>query len=107
MIEETIRKIEAKLQESDVKGESKAELIQLLGQLKSEMKNVESAEGAQSVVGFTELSMHEATRREKHPELLELSLKGLSRSVEEFENTHPRLVEAVNRICTTLAGMGI
>jgi hypothetical protein len=38
---------------------------------------------------------------------MELSLKGLSSSVEGFEKSHPQLVQVVNRICTTLSNLGI
>ncbi|MFN7141389.1 MAG: DUF4404 family protein, partial [Limisphaerales bacterium] len=106
---ETIQKIEAKLSSNSVKPENRQELIELLGKLKDEINTLArtNAEGAETVAGFTEVSAHEATRAQKNPELMELSLKGLSRSVEEFEQSHPRLVELVNRFCTTLSNMGI
>ena len=47
------------------------------------------------------------TRAEKNPQLLELSLQGLSASVTELEKSHPKLVEIVNAICTTLSNLGI
>ena len=65
------------------------------------------AEDAQSIIGFTEVSIHEAIREEKHPQLLKLSLKGLSTSVKRFENSHPKLVRIVNSICNTLSNIGI
>jgi len=43
----------------------------------------------------------------RNPELVRLSITGLSRSVEGFEKTHPKLVQAVNSICTTLSNLGI
>ena len=110
MIEDTIRKIESKLKTNEtIKPESKSELIALLAQLQSEIDSLEStnAECAQTVAGFTEVSTHEATRTQKNPQLLELSLEGLRHSVEDFEDTHPQLVGVVNRISTVLANMGI
>lgn len=110
MIEETIDKIESKLANNDaIKTENKAELLQLLRQLKLEIGSLSAsdAERAQTVAGFTEISTHEATRTQKNPELLELSLKGLTRSAEEFEDSHPQLVALVNRISTMLSNMGI
>ena len=110
MIQDTIQKIESKLKTSDaIKPENKSELIGLLAQLRLEIDGLArtNAEGAQTVAGFTEISTHEATRIQKNPQLLELSLQGLSRSVEEFEDTHPQLVGVVNRISTVLANMGI
>jgi hypothetical protein len=46
-------------------------------------------------------------REEKNPQLLKLPLKGLSTSVQRFENSHPKLVGIVNSICNTLSNIGI
>ncbi len=110
MIEDTIGKIEAKIQGSDaIKEERRTELLQLLGTLKSEVAELSKTHGeqAQSIAGFTELSTHEATRAQQNPDLLELSLKGLSSSVSGFEQSHPRLVQIVNAISNTLSNLGI
>ena len=64
-------------------------------------------EEAQSIAGFTQVSAHEATRDEPNPALLKHSLDGLAASVEGFEQSNPRLVDIVNRICTTLSNLGI
>ena len=110
MIQDTIQKIEAKLKNNaSIQPENRAELIELLGKLRDEINGLAQtdSEGAQTIAGFTEVSAHEATRVQRNPELVELSLKGLSRSVDDFEKSHPRLVEVVNRFCTTLSNMGI
>jgi hypothetical protein len=110
MIEDTVGKIEAKIQGADtIKDERKRELLELLGTLKSEVAKLSKthSEQAQSIAGFTELSAHEATRSEQNPELLELSLKGLTSSAEGFEKSHPRLVQIVNAISNTLSNLGI
>ena len=110
MIEDTVSKIEAKIQNSEsIKDEKKRELLQLLGTLKSEVATLSKTHGdeAESIAGFTEISTHEATRAEQNPELLELSLKGLSSSVEGFEKSHPQLVQIVNTISNMLSNLGI
>ena len=110
MIKETIGSIEAKIKSADaINDEKKRELLQLLGTLKSEVATLSRTddEQAQSIAGFTEISAHEAIRSKQNPELLELSLKGLSSSVEGFENSHPRLVQIVNSISQTLSNLGI
>ena len=110
MIEDTVSKIEAKIRAADaIKDERKRELLELLGTLKSEVAELSETHGeqAQSIAGFTEVSAHEATRSEQNPELLSLSLKGLSSSVEGFEKSHPRLVQIVNAISNTLSNLGI
>lgn len=110
MLNDTISKIETKLQNSNsLKGEQRAELLNLVSTLKGEIASLSRThdEQAQSIAGFAELSTHEATREEKNPELLRLSVQGLSSSVEGFEKSHPQLVGLVNRIATTLSNMGI
>ncbi len=110
MIQETISKIEAQIQNSGaVKPEGKAELLHLLATLKAEMAEIAQTHGdqAQSIAGFTAVSTHEATRDEPNPQLLKLSLEGLSGSVRGFEESHPRLVQIVNAISTTLSNLGI
>src|SRR5690348_17367994 len=94
MIEDTITKIEARIQNADtIKDDRRAELLQLLGTLKSEVAELSKTHGeqAESIAGFAELSTHEATRTEQNPRLLKLSLEGLSSSVNELEKSHPRL----------------
>ncbi|HET7624962.1 MAG TPA: DUF4404 family protein [Verrucomicrobiae bacterium] len=110
MIEDTVGKIEAKIRGSEnISDERKRELLQLLGTLKSEITNLSKTNGeqAESIAGFTERSAHEAMRSKQNPELLDLSLKGLSSSVGGFEKSHPQLVEIVNTISTTLSNLGI
>jgi len=110
MIEDTIGKIEARIQGAEaVKEERRQELLQLLATLKSEVADLSKTheEQAQSIAGFTEISTHEAIRMEQNPELLKLSLEGLGSSVRELEESHPRLVQIVNAISSTLSNLGI
>src|SRR5215469_15627193 len=110
MIEETIGKIESRLQAADsIPEERRNELLQLLGTLKSEVAALSKTHGeqAESIAGFAELSTHEATRSEQNPQLLNLSLKGLNSSVQELEQSHPHLVQIVNAISNTLSNLGI
>jgi len=110
MIEDTLSKIEARIQNAEaIKDDRKQELLQLLATLKSEMGKLSETHGeqAESIAGFTDLSAHEATRIEQNPQLLKLSLDGLSSSVEGFEESHPQLVQIVNAISSTLSNLGI
>ena len=110
MIDDTISKIEAKLKDTGaISEESKRELSGLLATLKGEITQLAKthAEQAQSIAGFTQTSTHEAIREERNPELLKLSLEGLATSVDGFENSHPSLVQIVNRICKMLSDLGI
>ena len=110
MIDDTIAKIEARIRKANsVPEENKAELLSLFSTFKSEVAQLAQTheEQAQSITGYSEVSAHEATREQKHPELLKHSLDGLSTSVTGFEESHPELVQIVNRICTTLSNLGI
>ncbi|HTL54349.1 MAG TPA: DUF4404 family protein [Candidatus Limnocylindrales bacterium] len=110
MIEDTIGKIEARIQNAEtIKDDRRRELLQLLSTLKSEVAELSKTHGeqAESIAGFAEVSAHEATRSEQNPQLLNLSLKGLNSSVEELERSHPHLVRIVNAISNTLSNLGI
>ena len=110
MIEDTLKKIDARVRAADsIPGDRKVELLELLSTLHSEVAALAKTHGehAESIASFTELSAREATRTPRNPRLLELSLAGLSSSVEEFEQSHPRLVEIANAISNALASLGI
>jgi hypothetical protein len=110
MIDDTLAKIEARLKSTEaIPAEKRRELQQLLATLKAEVGKLSRthAEQAQSIAGFTEVSAHEATRAPQNPQLLKLSLNGLTSSVEEFEKSHPKLVQIVSAISNTLANLGI
>ncbi len=110
MIHDTIEQLKATLQRSAaLKEENKTELLQLLERLNQEVAELAKtdAEQARSIAGFAAVSAHEATRAEADPRLRELSLQGLSQSVARFEETHPRLVQAVNSVCNALSNLGI
>lgn len=110
MTEDTLEKIEAQIRASEsLSEERRQELLGLLGTLRSEIFEFSRThnEEAKSITGFTEASAHEATRTERNPELLQLSLKNLKSSVEGFERTHPQLVQIVNSISNTLSNLGI
>ena len=110
MIENTISEIEAKIRSTEsVSEDHKRELLGLLGTLKSEVGTLAKTHGEQadSIANFAKLSTHEATRTAPDPQLSELSNQGLLSSVSGFEQSHPKLVQIVNSISSTLANLGI
>jgi hypothetical protein len=110
MIEDTLAKIEARLNSAEaIKDDKRAELRELLARLRTEVAALSKTHGeqAESIAGFTELSTREATREQQNPKLLNLSLAGLNSSVQEFEKTHPKLVQVVNSISQMLSNVGI
>ena len=71
MIHDTLSKIESRIGQSGVKDDAKAELLTLLGTLKSEVAELSKTHGeaAQSIAGFTQVSAHEARSEEHTSEL--------------------------------------
>jgi hypothetical protein len=110
MLKTTITNIESKIKRNaSIKNREKTELLKLLSGLKNEISEFSKIdnEQAESITGFAQTSAHEATRKDKNEDLLDLSLKGLTSSVSELESSHPKLVEIVNRISQMLSNMGI
>ena len=110
MIQDRLDKIEESLKQSKtVKESDKVELLTMLNALRTEIADLSltNHEHAESIVRFAELSTHEATRGEKSPALFDLSIKGLTSSVQGFEISHPRLVGVINAFCNYLTDMGI
>jgi hypothetical protein len=109
MVDETLARLEAETRQASVPPEEKAELLRLIAMLRAEIGQLANthADQAKSIAGFAQVSAYEATRPEQRPELVKLSLAGLEKSVEEFKATHPRLVEIVGGLSTTLSNMGL
>jgi hypothetical protein len=104
--------IERTLQAADeLADDLREQLLEKFEELKTELDADQSAdfdpESLSSLLGFTQLSAHEALRPQQDPELLKLALKGVERNLRKFEANHPRLVSLVNSFCITLSNMGI
>ena len=107
---DSLTRLESKIQEAtDLSLQHKIELLNLLADLKQELADLSttSAEHAQSIRSFTDISAHEATRQAKNQQLLRIAVEGLSTSVEELEASHPKLVATVNKLCNLLSSLGI
>jgi hypothetical protein len=109
-MKDTISQIEDRIRSAGaLKDDNRAELLDLLGQLKSQIGALSKTneEQAQSIAGFAGVSAHEATREERNAKSLKHSILGLESSVHNLEQSHPQLVGVVNRIATMLSNMGI
>jgi Mg2+ and Co2+ transporter CorA len=110
MIDKTISEIEAKIGGAEsANPERRRELLELLGTLRTEVAALSrtNSEQADSIAGFAQLSAHEAMRSKQNPELRAISLHGLRSSVEDLEQSHPRLTNIVNRISKMFSDWGI
>ena len=95
MIEETIRQIEERLRASEnIAPGTRAELMDLLAKLRAEAAGLPPAEEPGAATPAEAESMQD-------------SVDQLRRSVEEFEDSHPRLVQLANHVANTLSGLGI
>ena len=110
MIETRIAAIEATIERTpNISSERKAELLQLVAELKSEVARLAEThhDEAWSISGFADASAHEVARSEKKPQLADTALQGLRQSIEGLEESHPTIVAVVNRFATALSNMGI
>jgi hypothetical protein len=110
MIQETLLQIKKKIENTEsVSEKNKKELMDLLSLLESEIEPLSRTDQdhAESIMGFASASAHEATRKERNPDLQKMSLDGLQASVHGFEGSHPKLVEIVNAISNALSNLGI
>jgi uncharacterized protein DUF4404 len=110
MMEDRMRKIEARIQQAPGLPEAEREkLLQLVATLREEVDALARSheEDARSIAHFLDASTHEASRTEKQPKLLQAARDGLTASVENFETSHPKLFETVSQAATVLANMGL
>lgn len=91
MIEKIISDIEAKIRSETMSDSAKSELLQSLAKLKDEMAELEKTSDV----------TQEKLKSLKNP------IEELRSSVEGFEQSHPKLVETVNNISSTLSNLGI
>lgn len=110
MSEETIGQIEERIRKStSITEERRLELLELLASLKSEVGHVAKSnrDAATSIASHADRSTVAATKDEPDEAELRASLDNLASSVQDFEESHPKLVQVVNRICVTLSSLGI
>lgn len=100
MIQDTIKALEERLENDAAQSpESREKTLALLHTLKEELNQLAKTdeEKARDMAGLTA----ESAGGEKS------ALDRLSASVVGFEESHPNLVDAVNRVCSTLSNLGI
>jgi hypothetical protein len=109
MITKTLTRIKKTIQDNpSLSKKDKTLIMNLLDTLKVEVNELSKShsEEAESLMGFIERSTHESSRKKKNPNLIKLSIAGISESVKEFEASHPKLAETVNFLSSALANSG-
>jgi len=100
MIQDTIRQIEERLRASEnLAPETRDELLTLLARLRAEASSLPPSEAPEPSPAETAATTE--------PESVQDTVEQLRRSVEEFEESHPKVVQMVNHLANTLAGLGI
>jgi methyl-accepting chemotaxis protein len=110
MATDKLARIETILKESSaLPPDKRDELLGLLAQLREETASLGSADPAkaQEIAAQTHALAEQALTQGASPESTSRALSKLSQSVRGFEESHPRLVQVTNAICTALANMGI
>jgi len=110
MIPERIAHIEETLRNApNIPDSTRAELIALLAGLKAEIVPLATTHGesVEQIAGSADAAVTAATQPGKQPAEAAQAVEGLAASVRDFEASHPRLVEVVDRLAVTLSNMGI
>ncbi len=101
MVEEKLKKIEEKIRQSEnLPVENKAALIELLAELKSELKENNCDVRSNLKEKITDIN-------HKEEGIIKSTFSELNHKIEGFEESHPRLVQLVNAICTQLSNSGL
>jgi uncharacterized protein YukE len=106
MIEDRLEQMQSAIEQSSkISGDTKAELLALVAGLRAEIKTLSEThhEEASSITRFAD----EAARSQENPQGSETALDSLRGSIQGFEDSHPKLVETVNRFATALSNMGL
>jgi len=110
-VEQILDQLETKVERigANMREETRRELNTLIGTLRREVAALAetNAEDAETIAGYTRVSLHEAAREKRNSTLLQHSVDGLSSAVDDFEASHSSLVSAVNGLCALLSNMGI
>ncbi len=110
MIPERLAQIEATLRHSpNIPEATRQELLELVAGLKAEVTPLAAthSDNADQITGSADAAVQAAVHRGEQPEKAAEAAEGLTASVRDFEASHPRLVEIVDRLALTLSNMGI
>ena len=101
MVEDRIRTIEARVQNSsNLPDPAKAELLELLAELRAELQGVKKEHLERAEEGS-------APSGASHGESLDDALGAVTGTMAGLEATHPRLANLANRLAVALGNMGI
>ncbi len=105
-IEAIEKKIEAT---SQIDAKIKENLLDLMRSLKTELADLKEnhPNTAHNIADKTQVSTEKILTSDNKQNELQENIDGLQETVEEFEVSHPKLVQIVNRLCMMLSDIGI
>jgi len=105
-IEAIEKKIEAT---SQIDAKIKENLLDLMRSLKTELADLKEIHPAtaHNIADKTQVSTEQVLASNSKQDELQNNIDGLQVTVEEFEVSHPKLVQIVNRLCMMLSDIGI
>ena len=105
-IEAIEKKIEAT---SQIDAKIKENLLDLMRSLKTELADLKEnhPNTAHNIADKTQISTEKILTADNKQNELQENIDGLQETVEEFEVSHPKLVQVVNRLCMMLSDIGI
>ncbi len=112
MFTEKITSIEKKIEQTPaIDQPAKDELLELLDNLNEELSKLEDNSTnmghSQEIVGKASRFAEQAIADPGATQEIEQSINELKGSVADFEASHPKLVQIINRVCVMLSDIGI
>ncbi len=105
-----IEAIEKKIKStSQIDTKIKEDLLDLMRSLKTELTDLKkiNPNSAHNIADKTKASAEKILTSDNKQNDLQENIDGLQETVEEFEVSHPKLVQLVNRLCMMLSDIGI
>ena len=101
MIEDKLEKIEERIRQSEnMNDENKDSLLALLSELKEEI-NTSSSKVE------TDLKKDISGINDEDEGIIQSAFNDINEKITDFEESHPKLVQIVNSICTQLSNSGL
>ncbi|MCM8530490.1 MAG: DUF4404 family protein [Lentisphaeraceae bacterium] len=101
MVEDKLNKIEEKISQSEnMTDENKAQVLELLKELKGEISSESSA------TEDTGIEKNISEIDSENEGFIKSAFNDINETINDFEESHPKLVQIVNSICTQLSNSG-
>jgi hypothetical protein len=110
MIDKTLNKLVESIQVKNALTDSeKKDVLSLLDELRNEVNLLSTThqKEAESIVTNADISMNHALDKDANLPLPDFTKLGPHGSLEQFEESHPKLLATINDFCTRLSSLGV